>query len=64
MHLDEAAPQEGGVGSEKAPAKAMGCVWVIRYAGDVGVVLRSRAGLTRILAVVVEVWEAFKLTVS
>ena len=56
--------EEAGVGAGTPLECARRAVWGMLYADDAGVVSRSQEGLTRMMTLIVEVFEAFGLTVS
>ena len=56
--------EEVGVGAGTPLERARRAVWGMLYADDAGVVSRSQEGLTRMTTIIVEVFEAFGLTVS
>ena len=60
VYLEEKA----GVGAGTLLECARRAVWGMLYADDAGVVSRSQEGLTRMVTIIVEVFGAFRLTVS
>ena len=56
--------EEAGVGAGTPLERARRSVWGILYTDDASVAPRSQEGLTRMMAIIVEVFGAFGLTVS
>ena len=61
VHLEETPTM---MGPEEALAKVQRAIWGMLYADDAGIVSRSPHGLAKMMAIIVEVSEAFGLTVS